>query len=251
MLVDERRHRIAMHVLSQGGATVGELSRVFGVSAVTIRSDLEAMEQMGVLKRNHGGAVANRVARFSPTFQEQTSVNLESKRSIAAAAVRMVEDGDTVLLDAGSTVLFVSRELRDRNVTLVTNSLFVVNEMVNRSHAELMVVGGVLYEPGLCFVGSLAEGFLAGVHVDTVFLGANGVSPQGVWANNASEAGVKRAMVATAERVVVLADASKIGRNSLVSVVGLDRVHALVTDAAAPQDALEEIGQMGLEVVVA
>lgn len=239
-----------MRVLDQGGATVAGLSSLFGVSAVTIRSDLEALEQVGVLRRNHGGAVANRVARFSPTFQEQTSVNLDAKRAIAAAAAELIEDGDKVILDAGSTILLLARRIRGRGVNVVTNSLYVLNELVMGHQADVVVVGGVLYEPSLCFVGTLAEGFLRGVHVDLAFLGANGVSPRGVSVNNASEAGVKRAMIGAADRVVLLADASKLNRDSFVSVAPLREFSTVITDAAAPKAALEEFAQLGVEVVL-
>lgn len=250
MLIDERRHRIAMFVLERGGVTVSELSERFGVSAVTIRSDLESLEQAGVLKRSHGGAVAHRVARFSPAFQERSSVNLHAKRAIAEVASGLVEDGDKVFLDAGSTTLLLARVLRTRDVTVATNSLYVMNEMINASKAELVMIGGELYEPGLSFVGSLAVRFVQGIHVDIAFLGTNGLCPRGMFVNNAVEAGIKHAMIASAHRSVVLADSSKIGLESFVLVAPLAELGMALTDAAAPAALVEEIRDAGLEVTV-
>ncbi len=251
MLVDERRHRIAMTVLAQGGATVAELSGNFGVSTVTIRSDLEALEQQGVLKRNHGGAVAAQVARFAPAFQEQSSVNLEAKKAIARAAARLPEDGDKVLLDAGSTTLLVARQVRERALSLVTNSVYALNELVNSPRIELIVVGGVLYEPGLCFVGTPAEWFLHSISTDIAFLGVNGVSLRGISVNNAPEAGVKQHMVQAGARAVVLADSSKLGLDSFVRVAPLAEVDTVITDSRANPDVVAELRDAGVEVLLA
>ncbi len=253
MLVDERRHRIAMRILALGGATVAELSGEFGVSPVTIRSDLEALEQQRVLKRNHGGAVAAQVARFAPAFQEQSSVNVEAKKAIAQLAARLPEDGDKVLLDAGSTTLFVGRQLRNRAgaLTLVTNSVYVLNELVNTPQFELIVVGGVLYEPGLCFVGAPAEWFLDRVSADISFLGVNGVSMRGVSVNNMPEAGVKRRLAQAGGRTVVLADSSKLGLDSFVNVARLADVDTVITDGLASPDVVAELREAGVEVLVA
>ncbi len=253
MLVDERRHRIAMTVLAQGGATVAQLSDEFGVSPVTIRSDLEALEQQRILKRNHGGAVAAQVARFAPAFQEQSSVNLEAKMAIAQVAARLPEDGDKGLLDAGSTTLLLARQLRsrDRAVTVVTNSVYLLNELVNSPQVELIVVGGMLYEPGLCFVGAPAEWFLDRMTADISFLGVNGISLRGVSVNNMPEAGVKRCVARAGGRTVVLADSSKLGLDSFVNVTSLADVDTVITDDRADHDVVAELREAGVEVLFA
>jgi len=251
MLIDERRHRIAMAVLERGGVTVAELSQRFAVSAVTIRSDLEALERAGALRRSHGGAVAHRVARFSPAFQERSSVNLEAKQAIAGLAAGRVEDGDKVFLDAGSTTLLLARALRVRDVTVATNSLYAINELVNASGTQLLMVGGVLYAPGLSFVGPLAEQAVRRLHVDEAFLGVNGLSLRGISVNNEAEAGVKGAMIASADRVVVLADSSKLNLDSFVRIGRMEEVDTVVTDAGAPAAFVEELREAGTEVWVA
>jgi len=251
MLVDERRHQIAQVVSADGVATVAELSERFGVSQVTIRSDLEALEAQGMLKRNRGGAVTNRVLRFTPTFQQQTSLHREEKVAIAAMAARLPEDGDWAIVDAGSTTLCVAHNLRDRRLTVAVNSVYAINELVEAAQLDVISIGGTLYEPALSFVGPLAEAFLAGLHCDWLFLGVNGVSRRGISVNNPHEAGIKRKMMEIAKQVVVLADASKIGLDSFVFLAPLSEVNVLITDSGAPKRDTQLYRKMGMEVRIA
>jgi len=253
MLVDERRHLIAESVIARGAATVTELSTEFGVSQVTIRSDLVALESQGTLTRNRGGAVANRVSRFTPAFQQQSSVNRRAKQAIAARAAELIVDGDRVVLDAGSTTLYLADELCRRRLTIAVNSVYSMNRLNEARDIDLIVVGGTLFRPALSFTGELAEGFLDRLHFDVAVLGANGVSEKGLSVNNQYEAGVKRKMIEQSDRVIVLADASKIGINSLVRVESLDRIDTLVTEAPVSQSLKKKLVRANprLEVVVA
>jgi len=251
MLVDERRHQIAQLVVARKVATVAELSEQFVVSPVTIRSDLEALENQGLLKRNHGGAVAPQVLRFAPAFQEKTSVHLLEKQAIAERATQLIEDGDRVIIDSGSTALLFARKLRDRKVTVLVNSVYTLNELTGAPHIELIAVGGSLYEPGMSFVGPLAEAFLDKIHVDKVFLGVNGVTAKGISVNNVQESGIKGKMIDAADQVIALADASKIGISSFAFLASLRHVNTLVTDSAITTESLEELRESGMEVLVA
>ena len=253
MLIDERRHLIAESVIAQGVATVAELSDRFGVSHVTIRSDLEALEQQGTLTRNRGGAVANRVSRFTPIFQQQSSVNRDAKRAIAEKAAEVIQDGDRVVLDAGSTTLYLANLLCYRRLTLAVNSVYSMNKLVDAPDVDLIVIGGTLYKPALTFAGELAEAFLDRLHFDKAVLGVNGVTPRGVSVNNPQEAGIKRKMIDQAERVVVLADSSKINIDSLVRIDSLDRVDVLITDTPIPAPVTKRLrgAHPQLEVLVA
>jgi len=251
MLVDERRHRIAQLVVARRVATVTELCEQFGVSPVTVRLDLEALEKQGLLKRNHGGAVAPEILRFAPAFQEKTSVHLLEKQAVAERAAQLVEDGDRVIIDSGSTALLFARKLRDRKLTVLVNSVYALNELIGAPHIELITVGGSLYEPGMSFVGPLAESFLDKTHVDKVFLGVNGVTVKGISVNNIQEAGIKSKMIGAADQVIVLADASKIGINSFAFLAPLEHVHTLVTDSGITAENLEDLRESGMEVLVA
>jgi DeoR/GlpR family transcriptional regulator of sugar metabolism len=241
MLVDERRHLIAEIVIAQGAATVPGLSERFGVSQVTIRSDLEALEKQGKLTRNRGGAVANRLARFIPAFQESSSVNLEAKQAIARQAALLAQDDDWILLDAGSTTLLLAEELLGRRMTIATNSIYAINKLIESADITLISLGGTLYKPVLSHVGSLAEAALDQLHFDRLFLGVNGFTNRGPWLNNPSELGIKRAMIRQSGQVIALADSSKLGVESSVLISPLREIDALITDAAAPESRLEKI----------
>lgn len=251
MLVDERRHRIASLVLSQGAATVAELSEKLGVSAVTIRSDLETLEQQGMLKRNHGGAVAKQILRFAPDFLEKSSLHQEEKEGIAEAALDFVQDSDRLILDAGSTVLALAHRIHHRELSVVINSMYLLNELFNAPRIELITIGGNLDQRNLCFIGPLGEAFLEGIHVDKVFLGANGVSRRGVSVTNPMEVGVKRGMIEAADEVIVLADTSKIGIDSFVSVAPLHKIDKVITGPGISAHQLTSMSKAGVEVIVA
>ena len=253
MLVDERRHLIAESVIAQGAATVAELSERFGVSRVTIRSDLEALEQQGTLTRNRGGAVAKRVSRFTPVFQQQSSVNRDAKRAIAEKAAATIQDGDRIVLDAGSTTLYLADVLRSRRLTIAVNSVYSMNKLAGAPDVDLILVGGTLYEPALSFAGELAEGFLDRLHFDKAVLGVNGVTQRGISVNNPQEAGIKRKMIEQADCVLILADSSKIGIASLVRIDSLDRVDILITDTPIPTPVAKQLRRAHpqLEVLVA
>ncbi len=253
MLVDERRHLIAESVIAQGVATVAELSDRYGVSRVTIRSDLKALEKQGTLTRNRGGAVANRISRFTPAFQQQSSVNRKAKEAIATKAAETIRDGDRVILDAGSTTLYLADRLCHRRLTLAVNSVYSMNKLVDAPNVELILIGGTLYGPVLSFTGELAEGFLDRLHFDKTVLGVNGVTEHGISVNNSQEAGIKRKMIERAECVVVLADSSKIGIESLVKIEPLNRVDVLVTERPIPAAVAKRLknAHPRLEVLVA
>jgi len=252
MLIDERRHLIAEAVLAQGAATVAKLSERFGVSQVTIRSDLEALETQGMLKRNRGGAVANRVSRYTPAFQQQSSVQPGAKRAIAAAAAERIEDGDWILLDAGSTTLYLAGHLMHRRLTVAANSVYSLNKLVEAPEIELIVIGGMLHRPALSFAGDPAETFLERMHFDKAFIGVNGVTRRGISVNNPVEAGIKRRMIEAASEVIVLAHAAKLGVDSLVRFAPLDAVDLLITDRGASRAVRAQLTKdSSLEVIVA
>ncbi|MCK5584737.1 DeoR/GlpR transcriptional regulator [Candidatus Bipolaricaulota bacterium] len=253
MLVDERRHRIAEVVIAQGVATVAELSKAFGVSHVTIRSDLEALGNQGVLQRNRGGAVANPTARFTPAFQERSSVNKDAKQAIAKMAADLVGEGDWLILDAGSTALYVADHFMNRQMTIAVNSTYTANKLVDAPNVDLIHIGGSLYRPSLSFVGKLAEAHLDELRFDRVLLGVNGVSETGISVNNVIEVGIKRQMIDSATEVIVLADSSKLGIESLARIAPLDQIHKLVTNKEASPEILKRIrkAQPELEVLLA
>lgn len=252
-MVDERRHRIAEVVIAKGAVTVADLGDKFGVSQVTIRSDLEALECQGMLRRNRGGAVANQTARFTPSFQERSSVNREAKQAIAEVAAGLVQDGDWIIVDAGSTTLYVADHFMTRHLTVAVNSVYTANKLIGAPNVDLIQIGGSLYRPSLCFVGKMASEHLDDLHFDRLLLGVNGVAETGISVNNTTEIGIKQKMIDCADQVIVLADSSKLGIRSLARIAPLARIHKLVTDTTASPTILEQLreAQPEMEVLIA
>ncbi|SFU48564.1 DeoR/GlpR family DNA-binding transcription regulator [Alicyclobacillus macrosporangiidus] len=251
MFADERKARILESLNAQGRATVADLARRLGVSASTIRRDLQDLETLGLLRRAHGGAVAAHVAAFEPSVQEKNVQHPAEKFAIGQAAARLVNPGDTVLMDAGTTTLQVARHL-SAPVTVITNSVDVAREMSDRPGVHLMLVGGELRPATGALVGPWAEAALARVHVDILFLGANGIDPaRGITTPHPLEAAVKAAMVRSARRIILVADHSKSGQVSLMQVCTLGEVDTWVTDQAPPLDIAAACQSLGVEVLVA
>lgn len=255
----ERRARMLTAIEQRGFVRVIDLSRQFGVSAVTVRADLDALEAEAHVRRVRGGAMP---AAAVPELQERPyEAGLETlgedKRSIAARAVEEVRSGMSVLLDVGTTTAAVARELLRRedleDLTVITNGLriaLLLEPAVPR--LQVVVTGGTLRPLQHSLVAPLADGLLARLHTDLALIGCNGVDARaGVTNINLPEAEVKRAMIAAAARTVVVADGSKVGRIHLGQVARAGDVDLLVTTASAPAEALAELRAVdGLRTVV-
>lgn len=247
----ERRRAILDLLEAQGEKTVEELARLFGVSQVTIRTDLADLEARGLVQRTYGGAVPARKALFNPSFEEKKRHRLEAKRAIAQQALELIEEGDALLLDAGSTVLVLASLLkhRFRKLFILTNSLPVALELQG-SGLEVLVLGGAMRHHSLALIGPATVRTLSWYRADKAFLGATGVDERGYSTPNPLEAETKRAMVEAAGRVYVLADASKLGRPTLALFARLEEA-ALITDQEADPRLLEVYRAKGAQVLVA
>jgi len=240
-------------------ARVTELSREFGVSAVTVRTDLDALEAEGGIRRIRGGAVPFDAARLGErSFEEAAVEAAAAKARIAAAAADLLEPGMSVLLDVGTTAAAVAREIlrrdRLRDLTVITNGLSIALLLEPAvPQLQVVVTGGTLRPLQHSLVAPLASQVLARVHADVALIGCNGVHAEaGVTNINLPEAEVKAAMIAAAARTVVIADGSKIGRVHLGWIADTSAVDVLITDPAAPDAALAEVRALnGPRVVVA
>lgn len=252
MFAEERQRRILSALEHGDSVRVSDLSRVLRVSEASVRRDLRDLEHAGLLTRTHGGAMGPRTAAFEPSLTQKEDQYRAEKAAIGRLAAEMVQDGEVVMLDAGSTTLAIARQLRSRrSLTVVTNSLVVASELAG-SRVELVVAGGSLRPHTRALVGPLAETALSGLQVDRLFLGANGVDlRKGITTPNLAEARTKRAMVDSAAEVVVVADHSKLGRLAFSVVCGLDRLRALVTDDAAPASFTQALENQGVKVYLA
>src|SRR4051794_41807294 len=247
MLRVQRRQEI-LHAVRGGTSHVGDLAAAFGVSEMTVRRDLRALEHDGKLTRVHGGAVVS----AEPSFAEVVVERLGAKDRIGAAAAALVEDGQTIMLDIGTTTLQLARHLRGREVTVITSSLAAYEELLHDAAVELVLLGGIVRRNYRSLVGVLAEDALRQLRADVAFLGASGIDAElGILDTTMIEVPIKRAMMNAAERCVLLADSAKFGMRGVVRVCGPERLHTLVTDAGATPRARAAFERAGVEVIVA
>jgi DeoR/GlpR family transcriptional regulator of sugar metabolism len=239
MLPEERRRAILQYVRRSGSMDVAALSQRVRTSAATIRRDLRLLEQRGDLQRTHGGAVPHPPGTaYEPIYQEKLRENAEAKSAIARHAATLVRDGDVVALDAGSTTFGLVPHLRAlRNLTVITTDLKIAVALADGSPVEVVVVGGRVRPNLFSVVGPSAEDGLDQLHADVAFLGADGISLEaGVTNANLDEAAIKRHMLRSSVRAVLLADHTKFGKTSLVRVCHVDAFAAIVTDTGLSDD---------------
>ena len=231
----ERRSRLLDIIRIRGFAALDELVRELGVSESTVRRDLDALEEQGSAKRTHGGVLYSGGMPRLAEFDERQPTNWAAKRAIAATAAGVIEDGETVLLDGGTTTYEVARLLVGRSLQVVTNSLPVANLFASEARTDLVLLGGyVSPRSGVC-LGPYANDLLGRLHVTTTVLSAAGISEDGLFNAHLLLAETEQAMLKAASRVMVVADSSKFGRKSLTLVSGLDAIDIFVSDDGLPQ----------------
>ena len=248
----ERQREIARIVDEQGRARVTELAERFGVSAVTIRKDLEALAEADRVIRTHGGAIAARMRRGDIAFDVRDRLQREEKAAIGALAAAHVSNGESIILDASTTGLYLARELLKREawhgLTVVTNSIHVATALAGRPDITVLLMGGRV-RSSLSVVGQLGDAVLARVNVQKAFLGSAGFSlEEGLTEAREEEAQIKRAMVAAAREVYAIIDHSKWGRVASATFCEVGALTQVLTDAAAPAAMVDALRGMGIEV---
>lgn len=242
-MLDDRRSGIVQVLERERSVRVEDLAARFAVSLVTIRKDLAELEALGLLERTHGGATLTHRSRYNPSFREKVHQRAGEKEAIAQAALPLVQEGDALVLDAGSSTLALAEALKRefRSLVVLTNSIPIALELADTPW-EVVLVGGTVRRHSLGLVGPNTVELLEAYHVDKAFLGSTGVSlERGYSTPNPVEAQAKRAMLLAAREGYVLADASKIGHVSLARFARLDEVTALITSSDAPAAFLEEL----------
>ncbi len=249
----ERHHQIHAIISDQNRATVQELSTLFGVSEATIRRDLEELNNQGLIRRTHGGAIRAMTAPKEPPILQRMDEHPDEKARIGRAAVELIGDGDTIFMGSGSTVLEIARNLpAGINLTVITNSLPVVNEVATRPGIELIVIGGMLRQSEMSMVGHVAEQAVREFRADRVFMGMFAVDIACGFTNDYPlEISTDRAILSIAPQVIVLADHSKFGRVSSMLLAPLTAAQIIITDHATPETILDELRELGIEVIQA
>jgi DeoR/GlpR family transcriptional regulator of sugar metabolism len=249
----ERRQRILELLRANGALSLRELAQAVRSSEVTVRRDLKALAAEGLLNRHHGGATLPGDLTREPTHAQKAQVASAEKLAIADLAASLVEEGDAIVVGPGTTTqAFAARLGRFSELAVVTNSLPVAQALAAYPRIEVVLTGGTLRGSILALVGSAAEASLAGLRVRRAFLSGNGLTAErGLSTPNMQVASVDRALAAAAEEVVVLADHTKIGVDTMVQTVPTERIDHLVTDENAPADVLDELAGRGVRLHVA
>ncbi len=251
MLIEERRRAILESLRTEGRVLVVELAKRFRTSQVTIRKDLEILHAGGKIHRTHGGAVpTHEGALEDPTLREKEKLHRKEKMHIAAAAAQMVEEGQVVILDSGTTTTAIATALRHRqNLTIITNALNIAAQLAG-SALEVILIGGTLRKNSFSLVGPLAEETLRRLNADILFLGVDGFDVRaGLSTPNLLEAKVNQAMMDVARTVVAVCDSSKFGRRSLSLIAPPSAVHRVITDRLAPKKDINVLRKAGIEVI--
>ncbi len=249
-LAAERKAQLAAHIASSGAVRVDALCDHFGVSAATVRRDLETLEREGQIQRVHGGAIPVGRGRLSePQFDDKTGMALGAKRAIAAAAAAHIAPGDTIYLDGGSTLLELARLLVGRDdITVVTNSVRAASELSGRG-PRLVMIGGELRRRSQTIVGPLTRATLQSLYLDVAFMGTMGLTlDEGLSTTDHNEAFTKELVMSRSARVVLLADSTKIGQVSFAHSGDIDKVDVLITDRGADDDFVGALQDRGVRV---
>lgn len=250
----ERREQIIQRLRQQGSVQVNDLSIYFGVSTVTIRNDLAFLEKQGIAVRAYGGALVCDAGTpaVEPTVEDKSSLNTSLKRSIARAAADLIQPGDRIILDSGTTTFEIARLLRNhKDVIAMTNGMNVANALLEAEGVELLMTGGHLRRQSLSFYGDQADQSLQNYHFDMLFLGVDAIDlERGVSTHNEDEARLNRRMCEVAERIIVVTDSSKFNRSSLHKIIDTQRIHMVITDSGIPAESLNGLRKGGIDVVV-
>jgi DeoR family transcriptional regulator of aga operon len=254
LLVGERRHRILDLLREHGRVTVEALAGRFETSAVTIRSDLAALEAAGALERTHGGALLSRDDHDRPLALKRTLHHAEKVR-IAKAAMALIRDGETLILDSGTTTAEIAKQIRKLegcSLNVITNALNIATLLADVPFVRLIMPGGILRPESNSLSGHMAEAALADLQADRLFLGADGLDPErGVMTPHLPEAQLNAKMIAISRQVIAVADSSKLMRRNISLIARVDQLHMLITDSGAHPDVVAELERRGVEVRLA
>jgi len=245
---NKRLDSILTRLSEHGSVEVTGLAEDLGVSMATIRRDLELLESQRLLSRTHGGAVSHGVLYELP-LRYRSGRHEAEKHRIADAAITRLDDARVVGLTGGTTTTEVARRLAGRTLTVVTNALNIAAELAVRPNLKLLVTGGVARPESYELVGPLADRTLDEVNIDVVFVGVDGASGAGMTTYHEVEAHTNRRMIERARRVVVVCDASKVGRSALAVICPARDVDELITDPTADEAALAELQAAGVSVL--
>ncbi|MDR2450098.1 MAG: DeoR/GlpR family DNA-binding transcription regulator [Prevotellaceae bacterium] len=250
MTLNRRRIKILDLIREDGHAKVHELSKIFKVTDVTIRQDLEILEDMGYIQREHGGAFLKEIDSFAKSGQVFNQTHIEEKRGIARKAVTFINEGDSIILDSGSTTTEIAKLLTHfKELTVITNALNIALILGENHGINLIVTGGEFKAPTLSLTGKMAADAFKDVHVNKLFLATAGISSDmRLTYPSLSDLIVKTAMIKSADKVYLVADSSKIGISAFANLGFISLVDAIITDANISDERLKNIREQNVDI---
>ena len=249
-----RRKKILERIQETGEVLITDLSKEFDVSEVTIRNDLEHLERKNQLIRARGGAIhsENHVG-IDQRLTEKNKMHTQEKTAIGKKAASLIHDGETIIIDSGSTTAEIVKHLRElRQLNVITNALNIANLLMAYSNVNVIIPGGYLRQNSMSLVGPLAEKNLRSFYVDKLFLSTDGFdTTQGIYTPNIDEAHLNSIMISIAKEVILVTDSSKFKRKSLAFICTIDKIKTVVTDNHIPADDKKRLEEAGVEVLIA
>jgi len=253
MLPNQRRDKILELLKEDGSAKVIDLARIFKVTEVTIRQDLEKLEKDGLVLREHGGAYLKNIEDQVRTFSLSHQENMDKKELIAIKCLEYIESGDSIILDSGSTTTEIAKKLKGfKNLTVITNAINIAMMLGTEPGIELIVTGGEFKPPTLSLTGQKAADFFKGINVQKLFLATAGLSLKaGLTYPSISDLVVKKAMIDAAETTYLVADSTKIGKSSFASLGALSLIDYIITDDGIEAKHKEVLKENDIELIIA
>jgi len=249
-----RRKKILERIQETGQVLITGLSKEFAVSEVTIRNDLEYLEQKNLLIRARGGAIhsENHVA-VDQRLSEKNKLHTREKAAIGKKAASLIRDGETIIIDSGSTTAEIAKNLGSiRQLNVITNALNIVNLLMTHTSINVIIPGGYLRQDSISLVGPLAENNLLSFYVDKLFLSTDGFdTDHGIYTPNIDEAHLNMKMISIAKDVILVTDSSKFKRKSLAFICTVDKIKTVITDRGIPADDKNKLEAAGVQVIIA
>lgn len=250
LFATERKRAILDLLDVEGKIKVIELSEKFDVSEPTIRRDIKELDEKGLLIRTHGGAIALEEREAEPSFYEKQDKFYKEKEAIGILGASFVKEGDTILLDSGTTTLQIAKHLDAKSITVVTNSLDIAYELEKKKDIKVVITGGVMRWNTRAMVGPVADETLSKFHVDIAFIGTNYISIEGgLTTHNMMEANTKSNMIRIANRVFVVCDHTKFDKTTFCRIAALSDLDGIITDQGMPQDMMHLYEQEDIEII--
>lgn len=249
----ERRSKILLLLQEKKSILVQEIAALFGVTEETIRRDLKELEKGGLILRTHGGAILADDSKTEATIEVREGINISGKDAIGREAAKLINDGDTIILDASTSSLFVAKHIKDKKgLTVITNAERIIFELSDCDDITLISTGGILRQKSLSYVGKTAETALSNYHVSKVFISCKGFSPKkGLMDSNEQESDIRKAMLQRSEKAIFLCDRMKFDKVGYVVTAQLKDFDYFITDSPIPDDWTDALKENHVDLVIA